>query len=89
MSKRKLNKRAAAAPKAEKLDVGKAHTDLALALEENRIAGVKVAAANALAAKTKQCVSEAQATFDAAVEQVRTSAAPFDTTWWNTGRRAG
>lgn len=73
--------------KQPKLDVGKAHADLALALEEHRMAGNVLAEAMKREAGMRDAVSAAQKIFDAAVEQVRTSAAPFDTAWWNSGRR--
>lgn len=69
-----------------RLDVGKAHADLALAIEEHRVAKEAEEAAHARTTNTLNAVSVAQEVFDAAVEQLKDAAAPYNSDWWNAGR---
>lgn len=91
MSKSKRTKSARkpkpAAPKTVVLDVAKAREDLAHAVEQHKMAGDIMAEAMKREAGMREAVTAAQKTFDDAVEQVRQQSAPFDTAWWNSGRR--
>lgn len=71
---------------ADTLDIGKAHADLALAIEEHRAALATEAAAQRRTAVALLNVNKAQKTFDAAVGQVKQKAAPASSNWWSRGR---